>query len=677
MENNRRMNIAVALDSNYVRYTYVMLTSLFENQEKDQEIHIYLLQSKLTEKEKQCLEKLVESYKGSLYWIEINRSVFEKIGVVTTKWPLESYYRLMLQDILPEEVERILYLDVDVVVNNSLYEVYNTDFEGNDICACAEFFSEIGFSDIRDEIFKEYIKEGFTYFNSGVLLMNIRLMREKYHLKDYMKAAEKLKFNLKTPDQDLLNYVHWDSVKIIDMAKYNLYARFAHNCGVTYEEVKEQTTIVHFLAGKPWDGKIKHFGIEKLWWNYAKMTPFYEGFVKEFINGKETLPEAKEYLKMLTGEENGNMKNRKLKWSISYMDYLLKNDILEYLHQEGIAWVEVPYEKIEEYEQWVKNTEEKNKIPKVSGIVIHGKELDEDKLFYAVMKAEEWGAHHITIDTEEVSSRAPILNVFENCIELIVEKEIPVYLENGYIISKNGDYQCSEFSEMLPLRVLTKQLNQICEKECFGISLNVGNANLLAKNIRVMAEEAEDQLKMVRISDNDGFHNDRQMPYTYTKGRGNKTTDWQRLIGELRRSHYNGWMVFDEKGTFEKSPEPLHKSYISLLTAIVKEWEEVLKLEEYLNQPDKKLIFFGAGVMAHSFMNTWGEKYRPEFLVDNNPSLWNKERFGIAIKSPQAILEIPEEERNVFIGNQYYMQIGTQLESMGIKFRCYSDLYDV
>ena len=63
--------------------------------------------------------------------------------------------------------------------------------------------------------------------------------------------------------------------------------------------------------------------------------------------------------------------------------------------------------------------------------------------------------------------------------------------------------------------------------------------------------------------------------------------------------------------------------------------------------------------------------------IDNNSSLWNTERFGVVIKSPEAILEIPEEERTVFVGNMYYMQVGTQLDSMGIKYKYYNDHYDI
>ena len=283
MIQKQRINIAAALDSNYVKYAYVMLTSVFENQTYDLQIHVFLLQSGLAEWEKECLQDLIESYGGRLHWLNVDSSVFPKELPLPRYWPVEMYYRLMLQDILPEDVERILYLDIDIIVNKPLAELYHTDFEGNMLCACSEPFSGVGFPDFRNETFREQIKAGYIYFNSGVLLLNIKLLREKYHLEDYLKAAKKIDYKIVTPDQDLLNYVHWKEVKIIDASKYNLYARFAYNYGVRYEEVKEKVTIIHFLGNKPWNGKAERFDIEQLWWDYAEMTPFYEEIAEKFL----------------------------------------------------------------------------------------------------------------------------------------------------------------------------------------------------------------------------------------------------------------------------------------------------------------------------------------------------------------------------------------------------------
>ena len=279
----KRMNIATSLNSKYMRYTCVMLTSVFENQPKDVDIHIYLLHNDLTRQDKEHLDGVIQSYGGTLHLLHVDESSFPASCPITGNWTLEAYFRLLLQDILPEDVDRLLYIDVDTIVNHSLEEMYDTNFEGSMLCACPDLYAK-EFPDFRNEIFKEQIKQGFTYFNSGVLLLNIAAMREKYSVQDYLRVAEKLNFKLSAPDQDLLNYVHWNEVKLLDANRYNLFARTAYHHDIHYEEVKNQVTIVHFPGHKPWSGNTLHFDIEQLWWDYAKKTPFYIELMEEFLN---------------------------------------------------------------------------------------------------------------------------------------------------------------------------------------------------------------------------------------------------------------------------------------------------------------------------------------------------------------------------------------------------------
>ena len=121
-----RMNIATALNSKYMRYTCVMLTSLFSNQE-DADIHVYLLHSDLTDEDKAHLLDVGEKYHQTIHFLKIDRELFPSALPTTSTWSLESYYRLMLLDLLPSEIDRILYLDVDMIINKSLKEVYCTD----------------------------------------------------------------------------------------------------------------------------------------------------------------------------------------------------------------------------------------------------------------------------------------------------------------------------------------------------------------------------------------------------------------------------------------------------------------------------------------------------------------------------------------------------------------------
>lgn len=208
----------------------------------------------------------------------------------------------MLPDILPDEVDKLLYLDVDIIVNKSVEELFLLDFGQNVICACKDG-QEAPFRDNRDLIFREQISLGFTYFCSGVLLMDMKALRKKYCFQDYINLAEKLNFQMVAPDQDILNYMHWKETKIIDANRYNLFAKAAYNHDIHYDEVKQAVTIIHFAGQKPWAGEYVHYDIEQLWWDYARLTPFYEEFLEEFVESSVNSPLIYDAMTRLSAEK--------------------------------------------------------------------------------------------------------------------------------------------------------------------------------------------------------------------------------------------------------------------------------------------------------------------------------------------------------------------------------------
>lgn len=287
---NERMNIVTALNKKYVKYTCVMLTSLLINQ-SDVDIHVYLLHSDLTQQDCEQLRALVESYNQYIQFLPVNKDIFPSTLPTTLEWSLEAYYRLMLIDILPLNIDRILYLDVDMIVNKSIKELYWTDFEEYFFCACRDMATGFPSSDIRDQIFEEQILQGFTNFNSGMMLWNIEKLRGQYCFKDYMDLAESLNFQMRAPDQDLLNLMHYKQVKFLDEYQYDLFSKIAYDYGIRYEDVKRQTTIVHYAGMKPWQGgEGVHYDIEQLWWDYAKLTPFYFELMEDFLHSSINNP---------------------------------------------------------------------------------------------------------------------------------------------------------------------------------------------------------------------------------------------------------------------------------------------------------------------------------------------------------------------------------------------------
>ncbi len=117
---------------------------------------------------------------------------------------------------------------------------------------------------------------------------------------------------------------------------------------------------------------------------------------------------------------------------------------------------------------------------------------------------------------------------------------------------------------------------------------------------------------------------------------------------EQRKPKHTG--IFD--------PEKPYGEYQKMLTGMFEDMK------------GKKIILFGAGMMMEDYMKKWGNRYRPEFLVDNDENKWGRQRFGIPIKQPEAIKKIPEGKRRLIICSFYYKEIQKQLEQMGIHDYC-------
>lgn len=277
------MNIATSLNQKYMRYAYVMMTSVLEN--NPETIHFFLLQNDLSETDRLLFTELSSKYNCEITYLDIDSDRFSSDFITTTDtWSLEAYFRLLLIQILPDDVDRLLYLDVDIIVNKPLVSLYEQDFEGKNFCVCKEITFTGSFPDYRQEVFATLLDQGYQYFNSGVMLWNIKQLRDQNYTFDrYMEIARTIGHKLLAFDQDLLNLTHHKEVKYVDEYLYDLFPRFAYANGIHYEDVINETVILHFTGEKPWQGKYIHYDIEKIWWEYAKKTPFYQELMEEFL----------------------------------------------------------------------------------------------------------------------------------------------------------------------------------------------------------------------------------------------------------------------------------------------------------------------------------------------------------------------------------------------------------
>lgn len=292
-----RMNVSLSFDDKYTKYAYITLMSLFINN-PEADVYAYILQYDLSDESRNYLNALADSYDNHMIFLEIDPMAFDGMPTIK-KWPIQVYFRLLLPDLLPEDIDRIIYFDSDMTINSSLQELYETDFEGNDLIGCYDL-NLIG---VDLETFLYYRHEALTptfenktYINSGMIMFNLDNFRKNYSLRTYLETASKLDNKIYAPDQDLINYVHMGKIRHVDPRKYNYPGYVAFLEGIRADKAC-LVPVMHFVCEKPWQGgNHAHFDTEMIWWNYAFKSPFRDEFVEKYIEDSCTDPTIMESL---------------------------------------------------------------------------------------------------------------------------------------------------------------------------------------------------------------------------------------------------------------------------------------------------------------------------------------------------------------------------------------------
>lgn len=255
------MHIVCSTDDHFVQHCGVMLTSLFENN-KDEIINIYLIYINLNIKNREIISDIVLKYKGKVIFYEMNDQLLLKLPT-SKAITLSTYMRLFISNLLPDTIDRVLYLDCDIVINGSLKELWNIDVSEVALGGVEDYLSNFSVTYSRLKYDCNY-----GYFNAGVLLVNMEYWRRNdlYHqLCNFIKLhSDRILFH----DQDILNAVCYDSNKKLSW-KWNLL-----ECNIKlYREYEvKEPVIIHFAGPvKPW-----HYGCRNyygnLYYKYLEMT---------------------------------------------------------------------------------------------------------------------------------------------------------------------------------------------------------------------------------------------------------------------------------------------------------------------------------------------------------------------------------------------------------------------
>ena len=268
------MNLFVSLDSNYIHPLCVMFNSLASTNGSNR-FDIYVAYSSLTEEDFAMMEKALGSLDAKIHRVPVDEEIFSGAPVLD-RLSKATYYRLLIGEILPESVDRLLYLDPDIVINRDLSDFYNTNLGDNIVAGCGHLYGFVeGINIMRLGI----SLKAHTYINAGVMLIDLKKWRKFVTVKQILAFIQKNIRALLLADQDVVNSVFRDKILALDERFYNLdektlvhyEKKSAGNKRIDINWIRENTVIIHFNGKhKPWN------------------EPEYEGKLGEFYEKNKT-----------------------------------------------------------------------------------------------------------------------------------------------------------------------------------------------------------------------------------------------------------------------------------------------------------------------------------------------------------------------------------------------------
>ena len=250
------MNILLTINKKYVKLVNILLNSI-QLSNKDTKFDIYILHRELDIEDKNIIESGLDLNKFNIKMIKIDEEEVKNFPQYQKRYPKEIYFRLFATKYLPENLDKILYLDSDTLVINKLDELYNMDFEGNFYIATThvkKILRKINEVRLR-------IDDDVPYINTGVLLINLKELRKIDVQKEVCEFVENNSKKLMLPDQDIITALYGEKIKIVDALKYNLGDRDLNIYNLNHIKnpiglkwVKENTVIIHYYGrNKPWN----------------------------------------------------------------------------------------------------------------------------------------------------------------------------------------------------------------------------------------------------------------------------------------------------------------------------------------------------------------------------------------------------------------------------------------
>ncbi|SEA51778.1 Lipopolysaccharide biosynthesis protein, LPS:glycosyltransferase [Prevotella sp. tc2-28] len=278
------LHVVLATDDNYAEFVSVVIVSILHNNKQFESIHIHLLANGVCPENIEKLRRHLPTDKGVLHVYDIS-DLQQRLGIeVPNTIALSAYARLFMADILPYNLERVLYLDCDVVVSGNIQDFWTVPLGNNLIAGVRDTLPN---SSAKNDV---GLANDAEYLNSGVLLINLKLWREEKTRQKFVDFLYAHNGHVHHHDQGIINAV-CNGRKYVVHPCYNLTSNFlshpfqmlvkTNNPFYTAREVNEakaNPAIIHFTQGfynRPWIANSNH-PFKEVYLNFHRQTRWAE-----------------------------------------------------------------------------------------------------------------------------------------------------------------------------------------------------------------------------------------------------------------------------------------------------------------------------------------------------------------------------------------------------------------
>jgi lipopolysaccharide biosynthesis glycosyltransferase len=241
--------IVASSDDNYAAPLSVMFVSLLENTSKPERIHFFVIDGGISDEKKSLLREDVLTHKSQITFLNVNDDVYANFP---TKAHISApaYYRISIPELFDENVEKVIYLDCDIIIKQDIQTLWEFNLENHPIAAV---------ENVSSSTYKASGLKQSDYFNSGVMLINLKKWREENIPEQVRTFKMEHPELICTNDQCALNGVfkgHWKRLPLIWNMQSGLY-RQSQQVDRLLKEGADSAIwnpgIIHYIGwSKPW-----------------------------------------------------------------------------------------------------------------------------------------------------------------------------------------------------------------------------------------------------------------------------------------------------------------------------------------------------------------------------------------------------------------------------------------